>query len=458
MNLSEDIARYVRNMTFEQLSNEVIQYTKLCILDYYSSLIKGKDTIPVQMMSAVMSELGGDSQASAITGFRTSVTNAAFVNGGASHAIELDDVHKASIVHAATVILPAVLAIAEWKKLTGKEIITAVVIGYEIAFRVGETVSPSHYYYFHNTATCGTFGATVAVAKLLNLSEAEIIEALGSAGTQAAGLWEFIEDSAMSKQLHPGKAAMHGVLSCLLAQKGFTGAKKILEGRRGFFEAMSEQYDIEKMTNGLGSTHKILENSFKIHASCRHTHPAMDLLCTYHRTLATKNVDDILKLEIGTYQVALDITDNNDPQSLYAAKFSLQFCAALALLNGSGGYTAFTDSTLHDSSIREMMSRVDVFSDAEIDAKYPIQWGTNISIHWKNGEIDRLQSLYPVGDPENPVSSDELIAKFHELADFYNEDAREEIVDILLHLEQYDMQMLVEAVHGRIHIGKVTGL
>ncbi|WP_277584108.1 MmgE/PrpD family protein [Psychrobacillus antarcticus] len=449
MNLSEEIALYIRNITFEQLPEEVVHFTKLCIVDYYSSLIKGKDAPPVEMMSAVIRELGGDVQASTITGFQTSVTNAAFVNGGASHVIELDDIHKASIVHAATVILPAALAIAEWKKLTGKDLITAVVVGYEIAFRVGETVSPSHYYYFHNTATCGTFGATAAVAKLLDLSEKQIVEAIGSAGTQAAGLWEFIEDGAMSKQLHPGKAAMNGVLSCLLAQKGFTGAQKILEGRRGFFEAMSEEYDVDKMTDGLGSTYKIMENSFKIHASCRHTHSVMDLLCAYHQTLATKNVDDILKIEIGTYQVALNITDNTNPQTLYAAKFSLQFCAALALLKETGGYTAYTESTLQDSSIRTLMARINVDRDEEIHSKYPLEWGAKISVHWKNGEVDRLQSLFPVGDPENPVSEEVLIAKFNELADSYKKVDREKIIEILLHLEEYQISALIDSVHGQ---------
>lgn len=451
MNLSERIALYIRNTTFDQLPEEVIHFTKLCILDYYSSLIKGKDAAPVKMMSAVVSELGGDAQASTITGFQTNVTNAAFVNGGASHVIELDDIHKASIVHAATVVLPAVLAVAEWKKLTGKDLITAVVIGYEIAFRVGETVSPSHYYYFHNTATCGTFGATAAVSKLLDLSEKQIVEAIGSAGTQAAGLWEFIEDGAMSKQLHPGKAAMNGILSCLLAQKGFTGAQKVLEGRRGFFEAMSEEYDINKMTNGLGSTYKILENSFKIHASCRHTHSVMDLLSAYHQTLATKNVDDIWKIEVGTYQVALDITDNTNPQTLYAAKFSLQFCAALALLTGAGGYTAFTESSLQDTSIRALMARIIVVRDEEINSKYPIEWGAHISVHWKDGEVVRLQSLYPVGDPENPISEEELIAKFDELADFYKKADREKIVDLLLHLEKYNITTLIDTIHGQLH-------
>src|SRR5699024_5076985 len=223
-------------------------------------------------------EMGGEPQATLVTGGKTSVAQAALVNGAASHIVELDDIHKGSIIHAATVVIPAAIAVAEWKKLTGKDLITAVVIGYEVCYRIGEAVTPSHYYYWHNTATCGTFGAAAAVSKLLELNEEQIIHTLGSAGTQAAGLWEFIEDGTMSKQLHPGKAAMNGVISGLLAQKGFTGASKILEGDRGFFQAMSEDSDESKVTDNLGKQFKIMENGFKIHASCRHTHHAMDLM------------------------------------------------------------------------------------------------------------------------------------------------------------------------------------
>ncbi|RTQ92934.1 MmgE/PrpD family protein [Lysinibacillus telephonicus] len=444
--ISKQIAQYVAALSYDQLPEEVVKFTKLCILDYFSSLIKGRDAKPVQIMSEVVQQLGGTTQATTITGLKTNVANAAFVNGGASHVIELDDIHKASIVHAATVIMPAAIAVAEWKQLSGKELITAIVAGYEIAFRVGETVSPSHYYYFHNTATCGTFGATVAVAKLLNLSEIQIIEALGSAGTQAAGLWEFIEDGAMSKQLHPGKAAMHGVLSCFLAEKGFTGAKQIFEGRRGFFEAMADEYDQTKMTMGLGEQYKIIENSFKVHASCRHTHSVMDLLVSYYKKVKEKDIATIEKIQIGTYEVALNITDDPNPNTIYAAKFSLQFCAALALLTGSGGYNSFNEKTLQDSSIRELMKKIEVYVHEEINEAYPIEWGATVKVYWSNGEIDEMTSQYPVGDPENPVNEETLLLKFHELASNYSGNKRDKIIEIILNLDEYKSSDLMDAI------------
>lgn len=278
MSLSKELAQYVVSTSYDDIPEDVVEFTKLCILDYFSSAIAGKDTEPIKKVEELVEMLGGNEQASLINGGKSSVANAALLNGAASHIVEQDDIHKSSIIHAATVVIPAALAVGEWKKLDGKDLITAVVVGYEVCFRIGEAVSPSHYYYWHNTATCGTFGSAAAVAKLLNLSGEQTVHSLGNAGTQAAGLWEFIEDGAMSKQLHPGKAAMNGVISSMLAEKDFTAASKILEGRRGFFEAMSDEYDADKITDGLGKEFKIMENSFKVHASCRHTHHAMDLV------------------------------------------------------------------------------------------------------------------------------------------------------------------------------------
>lgn len=447
MTLSKRLAEYIETVQYNTIPKNVLHFTKLCIVDYYASLLKGKETEPVRMMHDVMRQLGGEPQATAVTGLKTSVTNVAFINGGASHIMELDDIHKASIVHAATVIMPAAIAVAEWKRLSGKELLEAIVVGYEVAFRVGETVTPSHYYYFHNTATCGTFGAAAAVAKLLKLSKEQIVYAFGSAGTQAAGLWEFIEDGTMSKQLHPGKAGMNGILSALLAEQNFSGASAIFEGRRGFFEAMSDQYDQSKMTIDLGNVFKIMENAFKVHASCRHTHAAMDLAVALHERFGVEQLNDVREISIGAYQVALDITDDSDPQSIYAAKFSLQYCVALALLSGKGGYSAFTEEALKDSSIRQLMERIEVYVDPLIDGAYPEKWGARLRIEWQDGRVEEVESEYPKGDPENPLSEQEFIEKFNDLVPLH-EEKKQRIVASIMQLDDICVTELIEVLHS----------
>ena len=434
MDLSKKLAKYSIEMTYEKLPSEVVSYTKLCILDYFGSAIAGSDKVPVQMISDLVKELGGTKQANLFTGGKSSVINAALVNGSSSHVVELDDIHKGSIIHAATVVIPAALAIAEWKKMSGKELITAIVVGYEVCYRIGEAVSPSHYYYWHDTATCGTFGAAIAAAKLLDLNEEQTISALGNAGTQAAGLWEFIEDGAMTKQLHSGKAAMNGVISALLAKKGFTGPRKILEGNRGFFKAMSEEYDVSKITDGLGMEFKILENSFKIHASCRHTHHAIDLLIEVFKE-RQPSFNEIKSITVNSYQAAIDITDNDSPKTEYASKFSLQFCSALAILKGSANLDDFNESVLADQEIQELLKKVKVVVDPQINASYPKQWGAAVEIEFSNGETINRQTDFPKGDPENAVSSKELLEKFMNLARKLPEQNKTQIAENILALE-----------------------
>ncbi len=434
MDLSQSIANFIVKTRFDDLPEETAEFTKICILDWLGSAIAGKDMKPIKIIDDMVKDLGGAPQSTLVTGGTSSVTNAALVNGAASHIVELDDIHKGSIIHAATVVIPAALAVAEWKNKSGRDLIEAVAIGYEVCYRIGEAVSPSHYYYWHNTATCGTFGAAAAVAKLLDLNNEQIIHTLGSAGTQAAGLWEFIEDGAMSKQLHPGKAAMNGVISALLSEKGFTGASQILEGRRGFFKAMSEQYDPTKITNQLGEIFKIIENSFKIHASCRHTHATMDLAIDLAKEHDLK-VEDIENISVRTYQVALDITDNAQPTTVYASKFSLQFCTALAFVKRQGGLLDFTEESLNDPVIRGLMEKVQVGVEPSIHAAYPEKWGSLVQIRLANGEIFQKQSEYPKGDPENPPSKEEMVAKFHQLASGLPEEEIQFYVNQVMHLE-----------------------
>ncbi len=441
--LSNELARYVVSLKYEDIPKEVVEFTKLCILDYFGSAFSGAGENPVQMIDEMVREMGGTPQASLVTGGSTSVVNAALVNGAASHISEVDDIHKGSIIHAATVVIPAALAVSEWKELSGKDFITAVVAGYEVCFRIGEAVSPSHYYYWHNTSTCGTFGSAAAAAKLLGLNEEQVAATLGSAGTQAAGLWEFIVDGAMSKQLHPAKAAMNGVMSALLAEKGFTAAKKILEGRRGFFEAMSEEYDAIKVTDGLGEQFKIMENSFKIHASCRHTHHAMDLAIDIRKGI---DLEQIEKVTVKTYQVALNITDDEQPDTVYAGKFSLQFCTALALLNGEGGLDQFTEEVLWDEEIRSLMEKVELITEPEIDQAYPEQWGAVLEIKLTTGEVWNKETDFPKGDPENPVTAGAVQEKFMKLSKNVNEVNPADFAEQVLQLENLNrLQDLMEA-------------
>lgn len=433
--LSEKLARFIAKTKYEDLPEHVVEFTKLCILDWFGSAVAGSSLPPIRMLHELAEELGGAPQATLVTGGRSSVANAALVNGGASHIVELDDIHKSSIIHAATVVVPAALAVAEWKGKSGKDLIAAVAVGYDVCFRIGEAVSPSHYYYWHNTATCGTFGSVAAAAKLLDLTEEQMIHALGNAGTQAAGLWEFIVDGAMTKQLHPGKAAMNGVLAALLGQKGFTGPSRILEGKRGFFEAMSEQANPNAITDGLAEQYKITENSFKIHASCRHTHQAIDIALDIRRERQL-NPEEIEEITVRTYQSALMIASNTNPQTVYASKFSVEFCTALGFIKGRAGLAEFNEETLHDPAVRALMGKIHAVLDPAIEEDYPEKWRSAMDIKLRSGESISRMVDYPKGDPENPVTADELVTKFKQLAAALPAEQIERHVRAILELER----------------------
>jgi 2-methylcitrate dehydratase PrpD len=253
----------------------------------------------------------------------------------------------------------------------------SIAAGYEIGIRVAMAAGPSHYQYWHTTGTCGTFGAAAGAARLLNLDKDRIAEALGSAGTQASGLWEFLVENAMSKQLHPGKASFNGLLSALLAHKGFTGAHRILEGEKGFLTATSEIFDTEKCIEDLGKKFHFERNSLKYHASCGHTHAAIDAVLS-----ATGgnpfDPETIRYIKVRIYQAALDLLGDVKPVSPYLAKFNLPFCIAGAVKFGHAGPSTFTDEQLRDPDIRHLMECIEISSDPELSRMYPRKWPARV--------------------------------------------------------------------------------
>ncbi len=343
----------------------------------------------------------------------------AFTRGVASHILELDDIHKTSTVHAAAPVISAALSVAERERADGRAFLLAVALGYEAALRIGEAVNPSHYRYWHPTGTAATFGAAAAAGSLLKLNPMQMLDALGSAGTQAAGLWEFNADGAMSKHLHPGKAAMNGVLAADLARVGFTGATRILEGDRGFFRAMSAAYDETLITEGLGERWKISENCYKLHACCGHTHTAIDLALQ----CVLPSPSDIQTIQIETYGPGYEIVKEPHPRTPYQAKFSIAYCVAVALLDGQVGLDQFTPQRLTDPAIAALLQRTQVIVAPDLTAKYPAAWPCRLTIRFANSDPLTGEADYPRGNPENPVSTQELEAKFRALVEPHFGDA-----------------------------------
>ncbi len=413
------LARFVVDTGFDELPASAVNSARLSFLDWLGSAYVGCSAEPSRIISSLIGELGGTPEATVIGhGRRNSCLYAAMANAAFSHVVEMDDLDTSSIYHPAAPIIPAALALAERHHKSGAEFIRAIVLAYETSIRIGQAVNPSHYQYWHTTGTVGTFGAAVAAAVLLELNFEQTVSALGSADTQAAGLWEFLTDGAMSKQLHPAKAAMNGILGALLAQRGFTAATKILEGEKGFCRATASEYDLEKIADGLSSgmsTYKISRVSFKWHASCRHTHSAIDAtlnLVNEHHL----RPEDIDYLTVKIYRGAMELLGKLEANTPYAAKFNLPYCVAMAAVHHSAAPDKFTEEYLRDKKVRALMQRVRLEIDPSLDKSYPEKWPSVVELVTRGG--NRLVSRvdYPRGDPENPLSQDELGVKFRALA------------------------------------------
>jgi 2-methylcitrate dehydratase PrpD len=417
------LAEVLAAARYEDLPRDVVAHAKRSVTDWLGSVLGGSIEKPARLAQRVAAGFGASNEATVFGAGRASAGAAAFANGVASHILELDDIHKGSTVHAAAPIIPAALAVAEREHADGRAFLAAVTIGYEAAFRIGEAVNPSHYYFFHPTGTVATFGAVAAAGSLLRLTAAQMLDALGSAGTQAAGLWEFNADGAMSKHLHPGKAAMNGVLAADLARIGFTGATRILEGQRGFFEATTRSYDASRITDGLGARWKIGENGYKLYSCCGHTHTAVDcaLEIRARRGWTPERVlRDVSAITVETYGPGYEIVKEMNPRTPYQAKFSLAYCVVTALLEGALGLDQFAAERfgpegVRDGVIAELLRRVRVTVADDLTTPYPARWPVRLAVSVSGGVVERAASDYPKGNAENPVSTPELEKKFSAL-------------------------------------------
>lgn len=408
--VSRRLAEFVAAAGYADLPSAVVEDAKRAVLDWLGSALAGSLELPARMAQQYVAGLGVSSEATVFSGRRSSASGAALANGVAAHILEFDDIHKTSTVHAAAPVISAALAVAEREHANGQAFLLAVALGYEAALRIGEAVNPSHYRYWHPTGTAATFGAAAAAGSLMRLTAEQMRDALGSAGTQAAGLWEFNADGAMSKHLHPGKAAFNGILAADLARLGFTGATRILEGERGFFRAMSAAYDETRITDGLGETWKISENCYKLHSCCGHTHTAIDMALELRgHSMGPRHV------LIETYGPGYEIVKELAPRTPYQAKFSIAYCVAVALLDGCVGLEQFSEERLRDPAIAALLERTRVVVAEDLTAKYPAAWPTRVTLTLADGETLSAASDYPRGNPENPVSTAHLEDKFRSL-------------------------------------------
>ena len=420
MHHTQALCRFLAELTYSQLPEPVLARTEELYLDWLACALASQGAHPIPLFERYAQKMGPSSGPAQVivNGTGTSAYFAALVNAASSHLVEQDDLHNSSVLHPATVVFPAALAAAQDLGKSGRELLLASVAGYEAGIRIGEFMGRSHYRIFHTTATVGTLASAVAVGKLLDFNEDQFINLLGSAGTQAAGLWEFLRDAADSKQLHTAKAAADGLLAAYLTADGLTGARNILEGEQGLAAGMSSDAQPGKLSAELGSRWALVETSFKFHASCRHTHPAADALLAVMQREGL-SAAQISQVQTHVHQGAIDVLGRvTVPATVHQAKFSMGTVLGLIAVHGKAGLPEFHELALTDPAVAAFRDKVSMTLDPEVDSAYPQRWLGRVTVTTTDGRTLRGAIDEPKGDPGNTLSRAELADKFQRLAHF----------------------------------------
>ncbi len=410
MEVTRALSQYVVNLKFSDLPSDVVEGAKLCFLDWLGVTLSGSREPLSEILWQTAEAEGGKPLATIIgRNKKTSLLQAALINGAASHALDFDDVHLGMIGHPSAPVFPAILAVAESKKCSGEDFIAAFIAGFEAECRVSEIVCPEHYLCgWHATGTLGHFGSAAACANLLRLPPAQTVHAFGIAGTQAAGLKQVF--GTMCKPFHAGKAAMNGLLAALLAEKGFTSSTDMLEGGKGFSKVFSTRMDPPKALERLGEQYAIRDVVFKRHASCFETHPAIDavLALKEEQGLTEDQVDTI---HLDAYPVACDIAGIPAPQTGLEGKFSLAFCVALALVDGDTREASFSNEKVRDPKLIALRDKVKITPDPGLALSR-----AKIKVVLKDGRIlQKFMETLDLSKDREKMKRD-LTRKFHDLA------------------------------------------
>ena len=431
MRTTETLARFVVETSYRSFPKPVIHQAKRCFLDLLGVAIGGSHQPLTRILVKMVKDFDGKPQATVWGhGFKTNVMNAALVNGAMAHALDYDDTHGEASGHPSAPLIPALLSIAEWKGLSGKSALEAFLLGFEVETRIGMGMGGKHYDRgWHSTSTFGRFGAAVAAGKLLGLSLPQMTRAMGLAGTQAAGVR--LVFGTMTKPFHPGKAAFDGVLSAILAQREFTCAPNILEGKKGYVEALGDHSRLQPMVKGLGRQFEVLKNTFKPYAACLFTHPTIDAVIQL-RNRHKLSPDQVQQIRCEVARGCMDAAAQAEPKTALAGKFSVYYAAALALAEGEAGEELFTDQRVLSPRMVALRKRVKASGSPSLKSTE-----ARVTILTKDGKKYAAFIDCPKGDPRNPPSDGELEKKFRKLMSLrYSSKKVDSLVDQIWNLEK----------------------
>jgi 2-methylcitrate dehydratase PrpD len=340
----------------------------------------------------------------------------AFLKAFAAHVLELDDGHRQGMIHLGASIISSLLKIVEKESLTGTDLLRGIVMGYEVAVRCACALQPGHKKRgYHVSGTCGTIGAAMGIAFACGYSREQMKSTLACAVSSAAGLLEIQEQASELKPYNLGRAAQDGIMAALIGKLAIPGPEDILGGKRGFLAALTDTPNPEYLTDFKGEGFCIEGIYQKIHAACRHCHPAIDATISLRNDIYLEP-EKIERIEVHTYLLAIGSHDHTQVIGVSSAKLSTPYAVALTIVNGSAGYADYNEYNLDNSTIKMLTNRVCIIEDESLTAQSPTIRGARVSIYMKDGNSYEASCMYPKGEPENPLTNEELEEKFRSLA------------------------------------------
>ncbi len=438
------LSQFIQELTWETLPEPVRQAAVLRVLDLVGvSMGAAKDSLVQAALSSYRQRAGNGPCSVWGTNEKLPLAEAAKVNAMMAHTLELDDVHTASKTHGSASIIPAAWACGEYLGSTGRELLLAVVCGYEVTARIGMALGVSAHRKkgWHATSTCGVFGCASAAAKLLGLPVEETLWALGMAGTQSGGLWAFLGDGASCKVLHTAHGAACGLDAAFLAQAGMTGPEHILEAEDGgLLAAMSDGGDLTRVSAGLGRDWEILNMDAKPYPCCRSAHCAVDCALELR---AQARTEEIRRIAVNTYQVGYQqcaVSDGcKNPRTPLEAKFSIPYAVAAAFLAGKVTMEEFAPEQVLRDDIQELLHKVTVQEDAAFTGEYPRHWGCSMEVETVDGRICRATVRDASGSVYNPLSREQMMEKARSLIEKACPGRSREVMRSILELPEAEM-------------------
>jgi len=406
--ITAKLAAFITGTDEARIPGEVYEHAKVAFMDWVAVTLGGKDDPLVKKLMDFAEMEGGHAQATLLGhGMKKTVSQAALINGSASHALDYDDTLVSFLGHPSVTVFPSLLALSEWMGKSGREMLTAYLIGVQAGGTIGACASLDHYMAgWHATSTLGHMASAAACARLLGLDERQTRHALGIAGTQASGLKRVF--GTMCKPFHAGRASQSGLMAALLARDGFTSAEDILEGPQGFFQALQGKVN-ELVLGMLGLGWDVVNLSQKYHASCHATHSPLEAAQAVVRE-GNVPLEQIREIRVHSSQMALDAAGKTQPATGLEGKFSIAYCVANALLRGETGTRAFTDEKVGDPTVRALMAKVRVSLNPEMKALE-----SRVEVETQDGTVrsgfsDILQQIPPLD-----VKQDRVRRKFLDL-------------------------------------------